>query len=186
MVIEHQGARPGILGSGHGFPASFVALFVGSLALQIAASRGTEIRRLGPDGYFSRFVRTGLGNMMDTDLPSGAQYCAPETNDHGPKKAIVSASGKGRKNLRLNGLQLEDLPPPGVTRWVIRRKAQLVAAVEAGIISLDDALLRYSVSPEEFASWQRSFQRHGIYGLRTTRSQIYRTSRSAGDGGNKS
>lgn len=117
---------------------------------------------------------------MDSDITSGAQqYCAPETGDHGRKKG-GEGSGKPatRKTpVRLNGIQLEDLPPPGVTRWVIRRKAQLVAAVEAGVISLDDALGRYSVSAEEFESWQRSFRRHGIYGLRTTRSQIYRVDR---------
>ena len=116
---------------------------------------------------------------MDSEITSGAQYCAPETGEHGRKNG-GDGSGKpvGRKApVRLNGIQLEDLPPPGVTRWVIRRKAQLVAAVEAGVISLSDALARYSVSPEEFESWQRSFRRHGIYGLRTTRSQIYRVER---------
>jgi hypothetical protein len=117
---------------------------------------------------------------MDSDITSGAQqYCAPETGDHGRKKGD-DRNGKpaGRKApVRLNGIQLEDLPPPGVTRWVIRRKAQLVAAVEAGVITLDEALGRYSVSPEEFESWQRSLRRHGIYGLRTTRSQIYRDER---------
>jgi len=122
---------------------------------------------------------------MDSDTTSGAQYCAPETGEHG-RKPGGDRTGKpaGRKApVRLNGIQLEDLPPPGVTRWVIRRKAQLVAAVEAGVISLDDALGRYSVSPEEFESWQRSFRRHGIYGLRTTRSQIYRGERDPGNKG---
>mgnify|MGYP001557323628 CR=1 FL=1 len=120
---------------------------------------------------------------MDTDLTSGAQYCAPETGDHGRKRGTANKSVARKAPARLNGIQLEDLPPPGVTRWVIRRKAQLVAAVEAGVITLDEALDRYSVSPEEFESWQRSLRRHGIYGLRTTRSQIYRVDRDSG--GNK-
>ena len=120
---------------------------------------------------------------MDTDLTSGAQYCAPETGDSGRKKGDNVAGNPARKQpARLNGIQLEDLPPPGVGRWVIRRKAQLVAAVEAGVISLDEALDRYQVSPEEFESWQRSLRRHGIYGLRTTRSQIYRIDREPGGG----
>jgi hypothetical protein len=122
---------------------------------------------------------------MDSEITSGAQYCAPETGDHGRKKGgdrVAKATGRNTPG-RLNAIQLEDLPPPGVARWVIRRKAQLVAAVEAGIISLDEALDRYSVSPEEFESWQRSLRRHGIYGLRTTRSQIYRVERESG--GNK-
>jgi hypothetical protein len=123
---------------------------------------------------------------MDTDVTSGAQYCAPETGDHGRKKAGDGGDGKppSRKPpVPLSGIQLEDLPPPGVGRWVIRRKAQLVAAVEAGVITRDEALDRYQVSSEEFESWQRSLRRHGIYGLRTTRSQLYRVERDSG--GNK-
>jgi transposase-like protein len=58
---------------------------------------------------------------------------------------------------------------------VIRRKAQVVAAVQAGIITVEEVNERYSVSPEEFESWKRLFERHGVYGLRSTRSQLYRT-----------
>jgi hypothetical protein len=57
---------------------------------------------------------------------------------------------------------------------VIRRKAQVVAAVQAGTITVEEVCERYSVSMEEFQSWKRLFERHGVYGLRTTRSQIYR------------
>jgi hypothetical protein len=70
--------------------------------------------------------------------------------------------------------RIEDLPPPGIKRWVIRRKAEVVAAVRAGIISLDEACERYTLSVEEFLSWQRSIDRHGLRGLRTTRLQDYR------------
>ena len=72
------------------------------------------------------------------------------------------------------GSRLEDLPPPGIKRWVIRRKAEVVAAVRAGILSLDEACDRYTLSVEEFLSWQRSIDRHGLRGLRTTRLQDYR------------
>lgn len=71
-------------------------------------------------------------------------------------------------------LRLEDLPPPGTRRWVIRRKAEVVAAVRGGLISLDDALERYQLTAEEFTAWQRSIDRHGLAGLRTTRLQQYR------------
>jgi hypothetical protein len=70
--------------------------------------------------------------------------------------------------------RVEDLPPPGIKRWVIRRKAEVVAAVRAGILSLEEACQRYSLSVEEFLSWQRSIDRHGLRGLRTTRLQDYR------------
>jgi hypothetical protein len=71
-------------------------------------------------------------------------------------------------------LTLKDLPPPNTGRWVIRRKAEVVAAVRGGLISLDDALARYSLTAEEFTTWQRSIDRHGLAGLRTTRLQQYR------------
>jgi hypothetical protein len=64
-------------------------------------------------------------------------------------------------------LRLEDLPPPGTRRWVIRRKAEVVAGVRAGLISLEEACARYTLSVEEFLSWQRSIDRHGMRGLGT-------------------
>jgi len=70
---------------------------------------------------------------------------------------------------------IEDLPPPGTRRWVIRRKAEVVAGVRAGLISIEEACQRYSLSVEEFLSWQRAIDRHGLRGLRTTRIQDYRT-----------
>jgi hypothetical protein len=57
---------------------------------------------------------------------------------------------------------------------VIRRKAEVVAAVRGGLLSLEDALERYRLTSEEFLAWQRSIDRHGLAGLRTTRLQQYR------------
>lgn len=71
-------------------------------------------------------------------------------------------------------MTLDDLPSPNTKRWVIRRKAQVVIAVRSGVISLDDACRRYNLSVEEFLSWQRLIDRHGIGGLRATRIQQYR------------
>jgi hypothetical protein len=68
-------------------------------------------------------------------------------------------------------LTLADLPPPNTKRWVIRRKAEVVAAVRGGLLSFDDACSRYSLSLEEFESWQRSVDLHGLAGLRATRRQ---------------
>ncbi|HUD51291.1 DUF1153 domain-containing protein [Parvibaculum sp.] len=71
-------------------------------------------------------------------------------------------------------LTVADLPPSDTKRWVIRRKAEVVAAVRGGLISLDDACRRYTLTVEEFLSWQRSIERHGLAGLRATRVQQYR------------
>jgi hypothetical protein len=69
---------------------------------------------------------------------------------------------------------LDSLPPTDTKRWVIRRKAEVVAAVRAGLISLEDACARYTLSVEEFLSWQRLVDSHGLPGLRVTRLQDYR------------
>lgn len=69
---------------------------------------------------------------------------------------------------------LADLPHPETKRWVIRRKAAVVAAVRRGVLSLEEACARYRLSVEEFTSWQRLIERHGMAGLRTTRLQDYR------------
>jgi len=71
-------------------------------------------------------------------------------------------------------LTIADLPPRDTKRWVIRRKAEVVAAVRGGLLSLEDALERYRLTSEEFLAWQRSIDRHGLAGLRTTRLQQYR------------
>ncbi len=71
-------------------------------------------------------------------------------------------------------LTLADLPPPSTRRWVVRRKAEVVAAVNGGLLSIDDVLERYGLTLEEFASWQRAVDRSGMQGLRVTRIQHYR------------
>jgi hypothetical protein len=73
-------------------------------------------------------------------------------------------------------VSLDDLPAPNTTRWVIRRKAVVVAAVRAGLITLEEACRRYTLSVEEFESWQRLIDSHGPAGLRVTRLQHYRDS----------
>lgn len=69
---------------------------------------------------------------------------------------------------------MADLPPVDTERWVIRRKAEVVAAVRGGLLSLEEACKRYRLSLEEFMSWQRAIDRNGLPGLRTTRVQHYR------------
>ena len=66
-------------------------------------------------------------------------------------------------------LTLADLPLPGTQRWVIRRKAAVVAAVRGGLLSLEEACSRYALNPDEFLSWQHCIDRFGLPGLRTTR-----------------
>lgn len=36
-------------------------------------------------------------------------------------------------------LTMESLPPIGTTRWIVRRKAEVVAAVNGGLLSIGEA-----------------------------------------------
>jgi hypothetical protein len=89
---------------------------------------------------------------------------------------VVSESDRLGKIIGPDGetLTLENLPPPNTKRWVIRRKAEVVAAVRGGLISLEEACKRYTLSTEEFISWQRAIEQYGLPGLRATRLQDYR------------
>ena len=71
-------------------------------------------------------------------------------------------------------LTLDDLPPPKTRRWVARRKAEVVAAVRGGLLTLEDACKRYSLTAEEYTSWERLIDQHGLGGLRVTRLQDFR------------
>jgi len=56
---------------------------------------------------------------------------------------------------------MADLPPPNTKRWVVRRKAEVIAAVRGGLLSLD-ACKRYNLTIDEFVAWQRLIERHGL------------------------
>lgn len=71
-------------------------------------------------------------------------------------------------------LAFDSLPPPDTNRWVVRRKAEVVAAVNGGMLTIEEACQRYQLTLEEFASWQRAVERSGLPGLRVTRAQHYR------------
>jgi hypothetical protein len=47
-------------------------------------------------------------------------------------------------------LTLADLPTPNTKRWVIRRKAEVVAAVRGGLLSLEEVCSRYALDSDEF------------------------------------
>ena len=53
-------------------------------------------------------------------------------------------------------------------------QALVSEALSAERLMLEDALERYRLTSEEFLAWQRSIDRHGLAGLRTTRIQQYR------------
>ena len=74
-------------------------------------------------------------------------------------------------------LTLDALPDAGLLRWVPRRKAEVLAAVEGGLLTIEEACERYCLSLEEFNAWQISATRGGLKALRATRYMGRRTRR---------
>ena len=54
-------------------------------------------------------------------------------------------------------------------------KAEVVAAVNGGLLTVDEVCERYNLTVEEFAGWQRAIDRSGMPGLRVTRIQHYKS-----------
>jgi transposase-like protein len=110
-----------------------------------------------------------------------AQVAAPltrgaEAERTPPRPPAPPKSPLGRPMTR------DDLPPPDTRRWVTRRKAEVVAGVRQGLISLAEACERYDLTVDEFLSWQKRLERHGMDGLRATRIvELRREDREADD-----
>ena len=71
-------------------------------------------------------------------------------------------------------LSRADLPAPETTRWVASRKLTVVRAVAYGLVSEKEALERYQLSAEEFASWRAAVETHGAKALKVTTLQKFR------------
>ena len=59
-----------------------------------------------------------------------------------------------------NVLTIADLPSPSTKRWVVRRKAEVVAAVKGGLLDIDIALTRYALSNEEYRAWESASEQY--------------------------
>jgi hypothetical protein len=88
------------------------------------------------------------------------------STSHADGKSVIGPYG--------NRLSIADLPQSGTQRWVIRRKAEIVAAVQGGLISLEEACSRYVLTLEEFLAWQHAYRTHGLHGLRAARYHLIR------------
>lgn len=71
-------------------------------------------------------------------------------------------------------LMCERAPSPRTVRWTARRKSEIVDAIEAGLLTIEEACARYLLSTEELEGWQNSLRRSGIRALRITHLQSYR------------
>ncbi len=90
---------------------------------------------------------------------------------------IVSLNAR-RETARIDELRRR-LPATDTRRWVASRKAAVVAAVDAGAISAEEAMEMFRLSEEELTSWRESLSEHGVPALYATRLQVYRNNPSA-------
>ncbi|MCV2865657.1 DUF1153 domain-containing protein [Defluviimonas sp. WL0075] len=67
-----------------------------------------------------------------------------------------------------------DLPPAETCRWVASRKAKVVKALAAGLITRTEARERYDLSEEELDLWFEAVARHGVKALKVTKIQKFR------------
>ena len=69
------------------------------------------------------------------------------TEPHRPRmKHVIGPDG------RL--LTIADLPAQETKRWVVRRKAIVVAAIRGGLLTLEEACSRYALTVDELLGWQ--------------------------------
>ena len=71
-----------------------------------------------------------------------------------------------------------ELPHPN-QRMYPRYKAEIVKAVNTGLLTFAEACDRYNLTAEEFGGWWRAYEKHGEAGLRITRAQDYRKQEAA-------
>lgn len=113
-----------------------------------------------------------MSDLTDTDNDTSSrdgQLLEPSNDDtQRPEKPAYVIGHDGEH------LTLEDLPKSTTNRWVMRRKAAVVAAVRGGMVELAEACERWNISVEEYESWERLIDRHGVRALRATRLQHYR------------
>ena len=124
--------------------------------------------------------------MLNSSLPPGLPYVGRQDQEGAPSLAGWTSSAESDiaadESASVayvigpdgNALTLEMLPGAGEQRWVVQRKAQVVAAVTGGLLTLEDALQRFDLTLDEYAGWARAVERSGLPGLRVTQSQRYR------------
>ena len=66
-----------------------------------------------------------------------------------------------------------NLPPANLGRWVARRKAEVIAAVHGGLLTMPEACRRYGISNDEFLEWERHYEAQGLEGLRASAKPLH-------------
>ena len=111
--------------------------------------------------------------------PTGRIVLGPEEIARALRRIAheILESNKGAQDLVLLGIPSRGVELAQRLAELIEEvegTAELVAAVNGGLLTVDEVCERYGLTLEEFAGWQRSIDRSGMPGLRVTRIQHYR------------
>jgi hypothetical protein len=104
----------------------------------------------------STIRRSSRSERIDRDASSSAE--------------LLAGSNATREQNAGVGTYFPALPPPP-KRWVSHRKAEIVAAIRNGYLTLDDALNRYSLTVDEYMTWRHGLDIFGLAGLRVNEIQ---------------
>jgi len=101
--------------------------------------------------------------MNNTDEKRGSNTSAANASATNASAHVIGPDG--------TILTPANLPPANTVRWVARRKAEVVAAVNGGLLTMPEACRRYGLSVEEFMEWERAYESDGLEGLRVSHRQ---------------
>jgi hypothetical protein len=101
--------------------------------------------------------------------------CVPVQNAKGSKMYLRKIDGPRSVTLPDGTVMTRaDLPPADTRRWVASRKAAVIKAVGAGLVTRAEALEMYSLSDDELSEWETAVTEHGEAALKATSLQRYR------------
>src|SRR5262245_4779148 len=148
--------------------AEVVAAVRGGLLSLEEAHRRYELSTHELSSWQYCFDQHGLDGLSAARAQRVLRGKGLECRNDDPRMKVQNVRGHDGRSLTL-----ADLPAPDTKRWVIRRKAVVIAAMRGGLLSLEEAHRRYKLSKHELLSWLYCFDRYGFAGLRTTRTQHY-------------
>jgi Protein of unknown function (DUF1153) len=103
--------------------------------------------------------------------------CLRMSHERTGSASLGTGAARVPRGLKGEVLTHENLPAPRQRRWVVRRKAEIVIAVDCGLLSVEEACSRYGLTLDEFLSWKRDLANGGLPGLHRARIQDHRPRR---------
>jgi len=114
-------------------------------------------------------MRAELKERLGTDLIGTAWGRGYYFGELRPEDASGCIEKKMRARFRGpdgSMLRVSSLKSPNLPNWKADPKAELVCAIEAGAITLADALTHYpGLTSQEIGEWRSAYGRHGMKGL---------------------